>query len=118
MALAAGGITVRDAASAEILRELAGADLGVEITADPVWRLVPAAGERLERLLAETGIAGGRWLGVAVHNWNVGVDQARWEEELLVGIAPFAAEHSLGVLFLPFQHARTGLRTISTSPAA
>ncbi len=110
VALAAGGITVRDAASAEILRELAGADLQVEVTADPVWRLIPAAGERLERLLAETGIAGGRWLGVAVRNWNVGVDQARWEEELLAGIAPFAAEHGLGVLFLPFQHAETGLQ--------
>ncbi|HTG34662.1 MAG TPA: polysaccharide pyruvyl transferase family protein [Thermoanaerobaculia bacterium] len=110
VALAAGGITVRDAASAEILRELAGADLEVEVTADPVWRLIPAAGERLERLLAETGIAGGRWLGVAVRNWNVGVDQARWEEELLAGIAPFAAERGLGVLFLPFQHAQTGLQ--------
>jgi polysaccharide pyruvyl transferase CsaB len=110
VALAASGITVRDTASAEILRDLAGADLGVEVTADPVWRLIPAEGERLARLLEEAGLAGRRWLGVAVRNWNVGVDQARWEEELLAGIAPFAAEHGLGVLFLPFQHARTGLQ--------
>jgi len=109
-ALAADAITVRDAESAAILRGLAGEDLDVEITADAVWQLFPAEGERRERLLADAGIAGRRWLGVAVRNWNVGVDQARWEAELLAGIGPFAARHDLGVLFLPFQHAETGLQ--------
>lgn len=107
-ALAADAITVRDAESAAILRGLAGEDLDVEITADAVWQLFPAEGG--QRLLADTGIAGRRWLGVAVRNWNVGVDQARWEAELLAGIGPFAASHDLGVLFLPFQHAETGLQ--------
>ena len=101
---------MRDAASADLLRELAGEGLPVEVTADPVWQLVPAVGEQLAALLAETGLAGRRLLGVAVRNWNVGVDQARWEEQLLKGIEPFAAERGLDVLFLPFQHARTGLQ--------
>jgi polysaccharide pyruvyl transferase CsaB len=106
----AAAIAVRDSASADLLRELAGEGLPVEVTADPVWQLVPASGERLAALLAETGLAGRRFLGVAVRNWNVGVDQARWEEQLVAGIEPFAAERGLDVLFLPFQHARTGLQ--------
>lgn len=109
-AATAAAITVRDAASADLLRELAGENLPIEVTADPVWQLVPASGERLAALLAETGLAGRRFLGVAVRNWNLGVDQARWEEQLLAGIEPFAAERGLDVLFLPFQHARTGLQ--------
>ncbi|HSF40187.1 MAG TPA: glycosyltransferase, partial [Thermoanaerobaculia bacterium] len=109
-AATAAAITVRDTASADLLRQLAGDALPIEVTADPVWQLVPASGDRLAALLEETGLAGRRFLGVAVRNWNVGVDQARWEEQLLAGIEPFAAERGLEILFLPFQHARTGLQ--------
>jgi polysaccharide pyruvyl transferase CsaB len=109
-ASSARAITVRDPASAAMLEEVGVGSASVEVTADPVWGLAPIDRKASEALLAGEGITGGRWLGVAVRNWDVNVEQTRWEEPLLQGLGSFARKHGLGVLFIPFQHARTGLQ--------
>jgi len=103
-------ITVRDSASAELLRKLGVEASRVQVTADPTWQLVPPHEEVANRLLARAGVSPGRRLGVAVRNWNLGVDQSAWEKELLAGVEAFARKHSLGVLFVPFQHGESGLQ--------
>ena len=114
VASSARALTVRDSQSAAMLEELGCPP--AEVTADPVWRLVRAERAASEALLAESGLNGGPWLGVAVRNWNavrnwkIDADQELWEEQLLEGVASFARAHRLGVLFIPFQHASTGLQ--------
>jgi polysaccharide pyruvyl transferase CsaB len=110
VARAARIITVRDPASAEALRRLGVQESRVEITADPAWQLTPVTNPIVEGLLARSRLSRGPWLGVAVRNWNVGIQQALWERELLRGVEAFAKEHGLDVLFLPFQHGGGGLQ--------
>ncbi len=110
LARAARTITVRDEASARLLADLASDVPPPELTADPVWLLNPLKGQARADFLERSGIPAGPWLGVSVRNWNIGVDQARWEHELVAGLDAFARPRGLGVLFLPFQYATTPLQ--------
>src|SRR5262249_20349103 len=103
-------ITLRDEASASILHGLTSELPRSEVTADPVWRLRPVDGKDRSAFLERAGVPAGPWLGVAVRNWTVGVDQEAWERELVAGIRGFAGPLGLGVLFLPFQQAKTPLQ--------
>jgi polysaccharide pyruvyl transferase CsaB len=110
VAMASQAITVRDEESARLLKELGVRFPKSEVTADPVWDLHPVGGASLDGIWKEAGLDDHQWLGVAVRNWNVGVEQDAWEGALLEAVEPFAREHKLGVLFFPFQHAPTPLQ--------
>jgi polysaccharide pyruvyl transferase CsaB len=110
LARASRAITLRDGASAEILAGLSAEMPRPEVTADPVWRLDPIEGAARAEFLKRSGVPAGPWLGVAVRNWNVGVDQEAWERELVAGVREFVSPRGLGVLFLPFQQAETPLQ--------
>jgi polysaccharide pyruvyl transferase CsaB len=111
LAESASVVTVRDDASARLLAELtAGTGAAPLPTADPVWTLPPPAESRRRALIAELGLEGTRWLGLALRNWDVGVSQEHWESEVLAAAEAFARAHSLGILFLPFQTAPTPLQ--------
>ena len=110
LARAARAITLRDGASAALLEELSSEMPRPDVTADPVWRLDPLEGAARAKFLERAGVPSGPWLGVAVRNWSVGVDQESWERELVAGVREFASPRGLGVLFLPFQQAKTPLQ--------
>src|SRR5579864_1697438 len=70
-------ITVRDAESKTLLEELGVDGDRVHVTADPAFRLtVPATGLPMDRPIA----------GVAVRNWNMGIDSETWEPELAAAL--------------------------------
>src|SRR5215471_10104550 len=110
LARSARAITVRDEASARMLDGLSSESPRAEVTADPVWRLDPIEGDARAAFLKRSGVPDGPWLGVAIRNWTVGVDQQAWERELADGLRRFGASRGLGVLFLPFQQAKTPLQ--------
>lgn len=109
VATAAQAITVRDPLSAELLRGLGVHRPSVEMTADAAWQLRASAQPGSGAMLPLTGGPNG-WVGVAVRNWDVGVDQAKWEQALLDGLAAFARTHGLGLAFVPFQERGVGLQ--------
>jgi polysaccharide pyruvyl transferase CsaB len=109
--LAAGvawAVTVRDAESAALLRGLGYAGAPPQITADPTWQLEPAPPSVAEQVIPELRV--GQWIGVALRNWNVGVDQAQWETHVADAIEDFSRERQLGVVLIPFQHGRYALQ--------
>lgn len=87
-------ITVRDEESGALLRSLGVAAGKIHVTADPAFLLnsQPAV-LHLPRPV----------LGVALRNWNLGVDTGRWEAEVAGALNLFLEQHSGSVLFLPFQ---------------
>lgn len=101
--------TVRDAESLALLREigLPAAQLeGIELAADPAFRLPPAGPGRVDGLLAGLGVPAGEAVcAVALRYWDFGVDPAAWEAEVARGLDLFLAEYPGRLLFLPFQRA-------------
>ncbi len=69
-------ITVRDAKSAQILKELGVCKPPVEITTDPVFAMTPACEpDILDAFAAEKiPFEGNRWIGLSVRDWNSSVD--------------------------------------------
>jgi len=99
--------TVRDPGSLALLKEIA-PDLPVELAADPAFRLPPAPGPEIDRLLASLGIGTDeRLTGVALRHWDFGVSREVWEAEVARGLDLHLAERSETtpgrLLFLPFQ---------------
>lgn len=98
--------TVRDAASAELVRSLGveGEDLeDLEVTADPAFAL-DADGEAADAALRRAGAAPGEdYLAVILRSWDRGADEEDW-----IGAVAGALDRSLEgdhrrALFLPFQ---------------
>ena len=85
--------TVRDPQSAQLLREI-GVNRAVEITADPVWNLAPAAHERREP---------NRWV-VALRSWP-GADE-RAIPEIIAALRDAATASGKSLKFLPMQAGR------------
>jgi len=111
LAESASVVTVRDEASGRLLAGLtAGTGAAPQTTADPVWALAPVPEGRRRARVSELGLDGTRWLGLALRNWNVGVSQGDWENEVLAAADRFARAHGLGIVFLPFQAASTPLQ--------
>ena len=87
-------ITVRDAESKALLEEV-GVDGGrIHVTADPAFRMaIRAADLGMDRPV----------LGVAIRNWNVGVNSEAWEAELAAALEGFLDRTGGSILFLPFE---------------
>lgn len=95
--------TVRDSGSVILLATIA-PDLSVALAADPAFRLQPAEGPEIDRLLAALGVGADEPLtGVALRPWDFGVSPASWEAEVARGLALHLAEAPGKLLFLPFQ---------------
>ncbi|HEX2223784.1 MAG TPA: polysaccharide pyruvyl transferase family protein, partial [Thermoanaerobaculia bacterium] len=101
--------TVRDPESLALLGEIglpAPAAERVELTADPAFRLAPAAPDQVDRRLAELGVRPGKPLcAVALRYWDFEADPAVWEGEVARGLDLFLEEFPGRLLFLPFQQA-------------
>lgn len=94
-------ITVRDEESRDILLSMGIESKRILVTADPVFNRSranpggkPRSGKIAENLL----------VGVALRNWDVGVDPAEWEKHTARGLDKFLERHPGGqILFVPFQ---------------
>jgi polysaccharide pyruvyl transferase CsaB len=103
-------VTTRDRESAELLLRLGADHRRVEVAADPAWLSRPFLPEKVRASLSGAGWEARRWVGVALRNWNLGVDQARWEAELAAGLREVAVRHGLGIALVPFQRRPTELQ--------
>ena len=100
---AASLVTVRDAASRELLLRIGISGARVRVTADPAFAFRPepisdprafaSAGFQLRRPL----------LGVAVRNWSVGVNPAFFERELAAALDLYLDRSQGSVILFPFQ---------------
>lgn len=95
--------TVRDHESKALLQSL-GLDVArVQVTADPVFNLPKANRERASELLMREG--GSKLarplIGVALRNWDIGVNPAAWEREVATALDAFIERHGGTPLFIP-----------------
>ena len=104
-------VTVRDAASKAALVAL-GIDADrIHVTADPAYRLPRASEARAEEILQMAGLDIGLRprLGVALRHWDIGVDPARWEEQVALALDEFLLRYDGVAVFVPFQALREDL---------
>lgn len=95
--------TVRDDASAELVRELGVED--VEVTADPAFALDAAADRDVDATLRRAGVEPGEpYLAVILRAWDRGVEQEEWIGAVAAALDRFAGSGGARVLFLPFQN--------------
>lgn len=100
-------ITVRDNTSAELLHDLGISTNKIEVTADPVFTFVPVGQEDISSL---TDNISGLTLGVALRNWDVGVDAITWELQVAKGMDDFLEVHpNFTLIFVPFQNSNEKL---------
>lgn len=97
----ASAITTRDQASAALLAEMGPRRCEVEEAADPAWGLTPLPPRKA---MAAARVPPGRWLGVALRNWDLTLPQEEWERAVVPASKAFARERGMGLLFVPFQH--------------
>lgn len=101
----ASSISVRDDASAALLKEIGVPAERVRLTADPAFLFQTASAERAAEILASEGLPEAALLvGVAIRNWTHEVDQSAWEAEMAAGLDLFLRRHNEAqILFVPFQ---------------
>jgi polysaccharide pyruvyl transferase CsaB len=98
---AASVITVRDEPSRSELVALGVPSEEIEVTADPAFAFASSASSAEEPPVPPS--ARRPLLGVALRNWDVGVEPARWEGLVAEALDRFLEGSGGGVLFLPFQ---------------
>ena len=94
-------ISVRDPQSRKELLALGISNELIHVTADPVFCLQTPESELHDKAV---GLQGSPVLGVALRNWDVGVNPQRWEQETAAAIDQFLELHNQAcVIFIPFQ---------------
>lgn len=94
-------ITVRDASSAEELKEL-GIQVPATVTADPVLALAPVGKEQGRNLLLASGVLMKKPLfGIAVRAW---LDRQAYKKEIAAAVHRAAEEFGVEPVFLPMQY--------------
>jgi polysaccharide pyruvyl transferase CsaB len=92
-------VTVRDEGSLRLLADLGVPDDKAELTADPVFAFEVPDPERPAKPR----------VGVALRNWNLGIDPAFWEAEVARAFDQFLDAYDVELRFLPFQKLATEL---------
>lgn len=97
--------TVRDPESKKILVSLGLDETRLHVTADPAFSFQGSdQRRRCDILEKEIGVEFARpLLGVALRNWDVGVDPDRWERETAISLDNFIGQYNATILFIPFQ---------------
>ncbi len=96
--------SVRDPDSAAVLAELGIEADRVTVAADPAFDLEPVSRQRVEQILRREGVPFGRpLLGVALRQWDVGVDPEVWVTAVAAALDRFVVAHDLTAIFIPFQ---------------
>jgi len=101
-------ITVRDAASADLLLECGVAGVRIRTTADPVVSIRPAPAERGRALLAGTGLDPARRRVLAVIPRVPPDGDVSWLEPFCVAIAGLGRTTGASVLLVPFDPEKGG----------
>ena len=101
-------ITVRDAASADLLRECGVTGRPILTTADPVVSIRPASAERGRDLLRGTGLDPSRGPVVAVVPRVPPNGDASWVGPLCAAMTEFGLRVGASVLFIPFDQGQGG----------
>lgn len=96
-------VTVRDAESAALARELGATD--PKIVADPAFLLTPASKDPIDAEIEDLPTSGSMRVVVSVRHW--GDDD--WMEPLAEALDRLVEDRGADVLFLPFQHSGRGL---------
>ena len=108
-------VTVRDAESASLARELGVAD--PTIVADPAFLLDPARDDPIDADIEDLPISGSMRVVASVRHW--GDDE--WMDPLAEALDRLVEERGADIIFLPFQHSGRGLANdllVSTRVAA
>ncbi|MGB7924912.1 MAG: polysaccharide pyruvyl transferase family protein [Pyrinomonadaceae bacterium] len=91
-------ITVRDHESKSLLETLGLDASRVRVTADPAFNL--QTGDKRRSIETERPL-----IGVALRNWDIGVDPDEWEREVAAALDAFIESHGGTPLFIPFHKA-------------
>jgi polysaccharide pyruvyl transferase CsaB len=100
-------ITVRDPESKSLLETL-GIDVSqVQVTADPVFNLQTGNRRQSNHAIEIEGRVKMErpFIGVALRNWDIGVDPEEWEREVAAALDTFIDSHGGTPLFIPFHKA-------------
>lgn len=111
-------ITVRDAASADLLRECGVTGLPIRTTADPVVSIRPAPAERGRTLLAGAGLDPAREPVLAVIPRVPPGGDVSWLEPLCAAITGLGRNAGAAVLLVPFDPEKAGDARICREIAA
>jgi len=101
-------ITVRDAASADLLRECGVTERPILTTADPAVSIRPASAERGRELLAGTGLDPARGPVIAVIPRVPPDGDVSWVEPLRAALAEVGLKAGASVLLVPFDAEKGG----------
>jgi polysaccharide pyruvyl transferase CsaB len=96
-------VTVRDSESKALLESLGIDVTKVQVTADPVFNLQNIESEITGEILRleEKSKLARPLIGVALRNWDVGVNPAVWEREVAGALDAFIERHGGTPLFIP-----------------
>ncbi|MCX6379851.1 MAG: polysaccharide pyruvyl transferase CsaB [Armatimonadetes bacterium] len=95
-------ITVRDSASAELLKEIGVHNPNLEITTDPAFALLPSPSEQVDSLLAQEGLPIDRpLLGVALRAWGQQQDSIEAAKAYARLLEAIHAKTGLSIVLLP-----------------
>jgi polysaccharide pyruvyl transferase CsaB len=99
---AANLVTVRDAASKDLLESIGVAGDKVAVTADPAFAFAPDGGAAVRSLPPE-GVLAQPLAGVSLRHWAIGAYPDFWQREVAAALDAFLETSGGSVLFLPFQ---------------
>ncbi len=96
--------TLRDEASAALVRSMGAATERVSVTADPAFLLTSSPADRVQAVLREAGVpAGKRLVAVAVRPWEKTVPADQWQAPLAAALDQLVTDGSTAIVFVPFQ---------------
>jgi len=95
--------SVRDGISASFLREMGVSQERYTVTADPVWLLGSRQMKRRVAPQRGDGRDRPRRIGVALRNWDVGVEPEVWLDEVAAALEDFSHMAEATIVMVPFQ---------------
>lgn len=94
-------ITLRDRDSLEFIRSIGVSNEKVEVTADPVFTLLPSEGSRIQEIFLAEGIPDKTYVGMALREWK---KTPELSEKIIQGVDSFLEKNAEELLMIPLHY--------------